>query len=116
MQKSLTRKGSIYGNVPPQVLGNSIALTRRVVQSKTSNFEGARLKKSKGQINFPTKPEKVVYETAFVPMPVYTYITYQITIRTQYIQQMNQALLPFLNKGGGINSFFITKDGHRDVL
>ena len=26
---------------------------------------------------------------------------------------MNQALLPFLNKGAGINSFFIAKDGHR---
>jgi hypothetical protein len=113
MQKSLTRKGSIYGNVPPQVLGNSIALAKRVVQDKTSNFEGARLNKTFGQINFPSTPEKVVYETAFVPMPVYTYVTYQVTIRTQYIQQMNQALLPFLNKGGGINSFFISKDGHR---
>ena len=113
MQKSLTKKGSIYGNVPPQVLGNSIALTKRVVQDKTSNFEGARLKRSIGKINAPTTPQKVVYQTAYVPMPVYTYITYQITIRTQYIQQMNQALLPFLNKGGGINSFFIAKDGHR---
>ena len=113
MQKSLTKKGSIYGNVPPEVLGNSIAFSRRIVQEKTSNFEGARLKRSIGRINGPTTPKKVVYETAYAPMPVYTYVTYQVTIRTQYIQQMNQALLPFLNKGGGINSFFIAKDGHR---
>ena len=113
MQKSLTKKGSIYGNVPPEVMGNSIAVSRRIVQDKTSNFEGARLKRSTGRINGPTTPKKVVYETAYAPMPVYTYITYQITIRTQYIQQMNQALLPFLNRGGGINSFFIAKDGHR---
>tara|TARA_R110000823_G_scaffold311884_1_gene438106 strand:- start:924 stop:1841 length:918 start_codon:yes stop_codon:yes gene_type:complete len=113
MAKSLTKKGSVYGNVPPQVLGNSITFAQRIKQDKTSNFEGVRLKRSNGQINFPTKPEKVVYQYAYVPMPVYTYVTYQITVRTQYIQQMNQALLPFLNKGGGINSFFITKDGHR---
>ncbi len=113
MQKSLTKKGSVYGNVPTSFPGNSIIIDKRIKQDKTSNFEGARLKKSKGQINFPTPPKKTVYQYAYAPMPVYVYMTYQITIRTQYIQQMNQALAPFLNKGAGINSFFITKDGHR---
>jgi hypothetical protein len=113
MQKSLTKKGSVYGNVPSDVMGNTIVLERRIKQDKTSNFEGARLKRSKGQINFPSPPEKTVYQYAYAPMPVYLYITYQVTVRTQYIQQMNQALLPFLNKGGGINYFNISKDGHR---
>tara|TARA_R100000664_G_scaffold21265_1_gene30557 strand:+ start:1995 stop:2912 length:918 start_codon:yes stop_codon:yes gene_type:complete len=113
MQKSLTKKGSVYGNVPPEVQGNSIVFQKRIKQDKTSNFEGARIKRSKGQINFPSPPEKTVYQFAYAPMPVYLYITYQVTIRTQYIQQMNQALLPFLNKGGGINYFSISKDGHR---
>ncbi len=113
MQKSLAKKGSVYGNIPPEVKGNSIVFQKRIKQDKTSNFEGARLKRSNGQINFPSPPKKTVYQSAYAPMPVYLYITYQVTIRTQYIQQMNQALLPFLNKGGGINSFFISKDGHR---
>jgi len=112
MQKSLTKKGSIYGNVPGRVMGNSIAVAERINQDKTSNFEGARLKKSVGQINSPSPPTKTVFQYAYIPMPVYLYITYQVTIRTQYIQQMNQALLPFLNKGGGINYFNINKDGH----
>jgi hypothetical protein len=113
MQKSLKRKGSVYGNTPPQVEGNSIAVAKRIKQDKTSNFEGARIKRSIGQINFPSPPQKIVYEYALVPLPIYLYITYQVTIRTQYIQQMNQALLPFLNSGGGINYFFINKDGHQ---
>lgn len=113
MQKSLTRKGSVYGNVPVDFPGNSIIIEKRIKQDKTSNFEGARLKRSIGQLNFPSPPQKTVYQYAYTKMPVYLYITYQITVRTQYIQQMNQALLPFLNKGAGINSFFITKDGHR---
>jgi hypothetical protein len=112
MQKSLTKKGSVYGNVPPEVLGNSIMVAKRIKQDKTSNFEGARIKRSKGQINFPSPPQKTVYEFAYVPTPIYLYMTYQVTIRTQYIQQMNQALSPFLNKGGGINYFGIEKDGH----
>jgi hypothetical protein len=113
MQKSLTKKGSVYGNVPVGFPNNSIIIEKRIKQDKTSNFEGARLKRSIGQINFPSPPEKTVYQYAYAPMPVYLYITYQVTVRTQYIQQMNQALLPFLNKGAGINSFFIAKDGHR---
>lgn len=113
MQKSLTKKGSIYGNVPPEVLGNSISFAKRIVQDKTSNFEGAITKRRFGQINYPKPPSKTVYEYAYIPMPVYLYLTYKITVRTQYIQQMNQALLPFINKGGGINYFTISKDGHR---
>jgi uncharacterized protein YifN (PemK superfamily) len=113
MQKSLTKKGSIYGNVPPEVLGNSISFARRINQDKTTNFEGRITKRRFGQINFPKPPQKTVYQYAYVPMPVYLYVTYKVTIRTQYIQQMNQALLPFLNKGGGINYFNISKDGHR---
>ena len=112
MQKSLTKKGGVYGNVPVDFPGDSIITKRRIKQDKTSNFEGAKLKRSKGQINFPSPPEKTVYQYAYAPKPVYVYMTYQITIRTQYIQQMNQALAPFLNKGAGINSFFIQKDGH----
>lgn len=113
MQKSLTKKGSVYGNVPVGFPNNSIIIEKRIKQDKTSNFEGARLKRSTGQINLPSPPQKTVYQYAYAPMPVYLYITYQVTVRTQYIQQMNQALLPFLNKGAGINSFFIAKDGHR---
>jgi hypothetical protein len=113
MQKSLTKKGAVYGNVPPQVMGNTFTFAKRINQAKTSNFEGAKVKRSKGQINLPTPPEKTIYQYAYLPTPVFIYVTYQVTIRTQYIQQMNQALLPFLNTGGSINYFNIFKDGHR---
>ena len=80
MQKSLTKKGSVYGNIPPEVKGNSVVFQKRIKQDKTSNFEGARIKRSKGQINFPSPPEKTVYQFAYAPMPVYLYITYQVIV------------------------------------
>ena len=36
-----------------------------------------------------------------------------ITIRTEYLQQMNDLILPFITKTGGINNFFFENEGHR---
>ena len=38
---------------------------------------------------------------------------YDITIRTEYLQQMNTLVLPFITKTGGINNFFFNNEGHR---
>ena len=46
-------------------------------------------------------------------MPVYLTINYIVTVRTQYIQQMNELTTPFATLGGHINSFLIRKDGYR---
>ena len=48
-------------------------------------------------------------------MPVPTYITlmYNINIRTQYQQQANEILNPFVTKTGQIDNFFIRQDGHK---
>ena len=40
-------------------------------------------------------------------------MSYLITLRTEYQQQMNEVLQPFVVKTGNINSFMIEKDGHR---
>jgi hypothetical protein len=38
---------------------------------------------------------------------------YDVTIRTEYLQQMNTLVLPFITKTGGINNFFFENEGHR---
>lgn len=123
--KDLNFKGAYYGN-PANFLdsarGGRIAISRKIVKDKTNNYAVADNIKNlngtkrtpKGQAYFPRKDtEKIVYETLNMPMPVYLTINYTVTVRAQYIQQMNELTTPFATLGGHINSFLIRKDGHR---
>ena len=115
MTKELSRKGTAFGNMPPvdDFKGGTIAIARRIQQKKSSAFASAATKDIFGQRTFPYKNNKVVYETITIPMPVYIEATYKISCRTEYQQQMNQIMQPFITKTGGINYFNIEKDGHR---
>ena len=63
--------------------------------------------------NFPYDNKKVVYEFTTVPLPVYINITYSITLKGEYFQQINEMLTPFITQTGQINSFYIRADGHK---
>ena len=60
-----------------------------------------------------TYTKKIVYEEVYIPIPVYVSITYSLTIRTEYQQQMNDLVLPFITSTGQINSFVFEKNGYR---
>lgn len=114
--KDMNKKGAVWGNVVPHgdEKGGSIRVSRRLKQDKTSNFVNARTKRKKGQLNFPgLYRDKIVYETISVPQPVYVEMTYRLTIRTEYQQQMNQIITPFITAPGGINYITISRHGHR---
>jgi len=125
MQKSLTRKGQYFGLSGDLLEDNRfgrITLARRIVKDKTNNYSVAdnrkiyaSVKKTPRQQSYYPKKEnkKVVYETLSMPMPIYIDMTYSVSIRTEYVQQMNQLLAPFITLGGGISYFVIKKDGHR---
>ena len=125
--KDLSKKGVFYGNIDPvrDKKGGSITIARRIKQDKTANFANADAFRKKArlvgnagtpgaqQINFPTPPnKKVVYETITIPMPVYIESTYTITVRTEYQQQMNEILQPFVTAPGGINYIVFKRNGH----
>ena len=115
MTKSPSEKGTVWANVPAldKVKGGSIPVMTRVLQSKSANFKNAHAKRKRGQLNFPTKVDKTVYQTVSIPLPVYVTINYEITLRTEYQQQMNQLVVPFITIPGGIN-YIIIRDGvHR---
>ena len=40
-------------------------------------------------------------------------MNYEVTIRTEYVQQMNEILAPFITLGSSISYFVINKNGHR---
>jgi len=115
MVKSPTEKGTVWANVPAldKVKGGNIPVMQKIVQGKTANFKNAHALRKRGQLNFPDKTEKTVYKTVSIPLPVYITIMYQITIRTEYQQQMNDLVVPFMTVPGGIN-YIIIRDGvHR---
>ena len=125
MQKSLTRKGAYHG-LSGDILENHrfgrITLARKIVKDKTNNYSVADNRKlydtvrkqPRRQSYYPKKENnKVVYETISMPMPIYVDMTYTVSITTEYIQQMNQLLSPFITLGGSISSFIVEKDDHR---
>ena len=115
MTKDPSRKGTAWAHIPPvgDYKGGSITVARRIQQKKSSAFASAKTKDIFGQKTFPYRNNKVVYETITMPMPVYVDVTYKISTRTEYQQQMNQIMQPFITNTGAINYFIIEHDGHR---
>jgi len=114
--KDPTRKGTVWGNVLPvkDEKGGTIKIARRLKQDKSSNFANVESYRGYKQINFPgLKNKKIVYETMTIPLPVYVTSTYEITIRTEYQQQMNEILTPFITKPGAINYIILRRSGHK---
>ena len=129
-EKSLTDKGVFYSSNLPinDSKGGKITIQRKVLQDKTGNFLNADTFRKKNkttgnqgnpgfqQINFPdrrkAKEKKIVYETITIPAPVYVSINYTIKIRTEYQQQMNEIVQPFVTNTNGINYKLLSNDGH----
>ena len=119
-EKNLNRKGPFSGGMFPissqPEKGGSLVISRRIKQDKTSNFANAdanRRYNNKVAPNFVRTPTpKVVYETISVPPIVYVSVSYAIKIRTEYQQQMNELVQPFVTRTGIVNSFLIERDGH----
>ena len=97
--------------------GGAFKIASEINHEKTRNFANAdKAKRIKnGQETGKFKNKKVVYDEYFVPTPVYVNVSYTITLRTEYEQQMNDLLAPFIKLRGNSpsNSFFYEIDNHR---
>jgi len=124
VSKQLENKGAYYGNPGTHLdpaRGGRITVSRKIVQDKTNNFGVAdNIKKFDDttrtpgqQPYYPSNNKKVVYETISMPIPVYLTMNYSVTVRTEYVQQMNNLTTPFATLGGHVNSFLIRRDGHQ---
>ena len=110
--KDMNRKGTIWGNVDRNKRGGSIVVSKRINQDKTSNIANADSFRKEDQLNFPRDNKKIVYEWISVPMPTYVEIVYTVSLRTEYQQQMNELVTPFITKTGAINYFPLRNKGH----
>jgi hypothetical protein len=119
--KDPTKKGIFWANTPamPDAKGGSITISKIINQDKTQNFANAASARNPvfGSADIRNRNRrkantKVVYSIASIPMPVYLSLKYTITLRTEYQQQMNELLTPFVTRPGGINYVSLTRDGH----
>jgi len=125
--KDPSKHGVVTANIPPtnDYRGGSIKVARRIQQDKTSlfaanenfrchgNINAPTVSKNGNQLWYPSKNAAIVYETITSPLPTYVNVTYALMIKTEYQQQLNEILTPFLTRTGQINNFFINHDGHR---
>tara|TARA_Y100000034_G_scaffold129429_1_gene185845 strand:+ start:800 stop:1723 length:924 start_codon:yes stop_codon:yes gene_type:complete len=123
MTKDMSKKGAMpFAHLPPESDAKGgvpeMVIARRIKHDKTAEFQNANSKRHFGADDnvgpqFTKKRDKkIVYETITTPLPVWINVTYSITLRTEYQQQMNELLQPFITKYGNINYFSIRKDGH----
>ena len=96
-----------------------VIIAKRIVQDKTRNFavveniRRANYTSATEQRHYPRINKKIVIQTLSIPIPVYVNIEYKISIKTEYQQQMNQLVTPFISRTGQINSFILNRDGHK---
>lgn len=125
VEKDPQFKGKFQANFPNGNTGrinNGFISHSRIVQDKTNNFATADAGKpfldQNGDrvvrdVNRPRNNQKVVIETFYTPIPVYLKIMYSLKIKTNYQQQMNELLMPFITRTGQINAFSVSNNGHR---
>jgi hypothetical protein len=113
--KDMASKGVFQGNVPEENdnQGGSVVVARTINQEKTRNFANATSKRLFDQDNYPYDNQKIVYRTISAPMPVNITVNYEINLRTEYQEQMNHLMLPFITKPGTINYVSLQEKEHR---
>ena len=117
--KDPERKGSFQANIfSPDQKGRSgrIVIAKKIKQDKTRNFAVATGTRTNNggvlQDYYPRINKQVVIQTLSIPIPVYVNVEYKIVIKTEYQQQMNQLIQPFMTRTGQINSFLLKRNGH----
>jgi hypothetical protein len=111
--KDSSFKGSFQAHIFEQndYKGGAHEVSNEINGEKTSNFQN-NIKPGTQETGYVDENHLVVKNYYTSPIPSYVTINYSITIRTEYQQQMNDLLTPFITRTGQINAFKFKKDGH----
>jgi len=94
-----------------------MTIARRIVKDKTRNFAIAQAMRANPtnatfQKYYPRVNKKIIIQTLSIPIPVYINVDYKILIKSEYQQQMNDLVAPFIARTGQINAFTLKRNGH----
>jgi hypothetical protein len=90
-------------NIPEvrDAMGGAITIGRRINQKKTAEFQNAQAKRRFDYSTWPAQaPDKTVYKTISIPFPTWVAVNYEISLRSEYQQQMNTMMTKFIRQGG----------------
>ena len=117
--KDPSKRGAFQANtysVDHNGRSGRMVLAKRIVQDKTRNFAGVGNTRNnlgvKRQRNTPRVNKKIVIQSLSIPTPVYVTVTYKINIKSEYQQQMNEMVAPFMTRTGQANAFTMRRNGH----
>ena len=113
-RSSVSRDDAFKGPVQAAYVGEDERLVIRKViqQDKTQNFQNASRKRQEmGDETGPVSTKKIVYETISIPKPTYLTCMFEVNIRTEYQQQMNDLLPLFMNSMK--NYFIVENNGYQ---
>ena len=118
MTKDANFKGAFQAHIYEKndFRGGATPAARSIAQGDTRDIQNNKVaKQTRGnQTNGPLDPNNhSIYDTLESPIPVYVTMMYSVTLRTEFQQQMNDLLQPFITTTGQINSFLFKKDGHK---
>ncbi len=108
-----------YALVDPvgDLKGGYLTVNKVIQQDKTRNFANADAFRRRKQNHFPLhrrgRNKKIVYETLTIPIPIYVDVGYKIYLRTEYQQQMNDILVPFIRSSNGYKRVFIEHNSNK---
>lgn len=71
-----------------------LGIWKKVQQDKTKNFANARAQRLFGDPNFKSQNTEIVNQYVFIPYPSYYEIKYDISLKSLYIQQLNEMMAP----------------------
>lgn len=116
VEKDKAFKGNIQAHVPVdkdvrEYRQGAFKLVSKLNQEKTRAFQAAEAKKKKGQAHYPHDSKKFVYDEFYIPLPVYVKVMYNVVLRTEYQQQMNDLVMPFIARPGQLNHFVMRDNG-----
>ena len=91
-------------------------IAKKIVEDKTRNAAvatGTRTNSSGTEQNWTKRVNKrIVVKTLSIPIPIYVNVDYKIVIKSEYQQQMNDILAPFMTRTGQVNAFIMRRHGH----
>lgn len=116
MQKDHEFRGAMQGHQENvnDYKGGTWPVAKIIKQKKTAEFANAESYRKVGQVNFKRKKKKPpVYEFYTIPQPVHIKMVYKVNLVSEYQQQMNEMIQPFLVDTGHVHHFRIENEGHK---
>ena len=104
VERSLSKKLGISPNQMTEVddyRGGGVTIAREINQEKSRNFANADGDLRSGLFRSIRCNDKIVYNTYTIPTPTYLNLTYKVVLRSEYQQQMNTMVSPFVSLVGG---------------